>query len=217
MTDFAERRRVMVDTQVRPQDVTKFPIIDAMLNVPREHFVPDSRREAAYVGQHTELDGNRVVLEPRTFSKMLDALEFNGDELVLDVGAGLGYSSAVIARMTQAVVALEENEDWARELPEILSASGTDNVIVQAGPLREGAAEHGPFDAIIVEGGVETLPDALVEQLKPGGKIACVFMEGAVGVVRTGLKLQGGMSWRFEFNADAPVLPGFEKKHDFSL
>ncbi|MCV6585221.1 MAG: protein-L-isoaspartate O-methyltransferase [Marinibacterium sp.] len=217
MPDFAERRRMMVDTQVRPQDVTKFPIIDAMLSVPREIFVPDAQREAAYAGQHVELGDGRVVLDARTLAKMLDALAFSGDELVLDVGAGLGYSSAVVARMAEAVVALEENESWAEDLPELLSDAGADNVIVQTGVLAEGAAEHGPFDVILVQGGVGDLPAALINQLKTGGRIACLFMEGALGVVRVGYKLKDGMSWRFEFNAEAPVLPGFEAKANFSL
>ena len=108
MTDFATRRRMMVDTQVRPSDVTKFPIIDAMLRIPREAFVPDSEREAAYAGRNVRLAENRVVLEPRTLAKMLDAVNIDNDDLVLDIGAGFGYSSAVIARIAEAVVAVEE-------------------------------------------------------------------------------------------------------------
>ena len=99
MTDFAARRRMMVDTQVRPSDVTKFPIISAMLAVPREDFVPAAKREAAYMSENIDLGEGRVVLEPRTFAKMLDALDITGKELVLDVGSALGYSSAVIAHM----------------------------------------------------------------------------------------------------------------------
>src|SRR6056297_1196720 len=103
MTDYAARRRMMVDTQVRPSDVTKFPIIDAMSTIPREIFVPDAAREAAYAGEHIVLEPGRVILDPWTLAKMLDSLELGGTELVLDIGAGLGYSSAVIARMAQAV------------------------------------------------------------------------------------------------------------------
>ena len=104
MTDFATRRRMMVDTQVRPSDVTKFPIIDAMLRIPREAFVPDAEKEAAYAGRNVRLAENRVVLEPRTLAKMLDAVNIDNDDLVLDIGAGFGYSSAVIARIAEAVV-----------------------------------------------------------------------------------------------------------------
>lgn len=215
MIDFAARRHMMVDTQVRPSDVTKFPIIDAMLSVPRELFVPDSLREAAYAGDNVDLGRGRVMLEPRTLAKMLDALAVEGDELVLDVGSGFGYSAAVVARMAQAVVAVEENEAMAEEAPALLSEVGADNVIVHQGPLAEGAAEHGAYDVILVQGGVGQLPDALVAQLKDGGRIACLFMEGALGSVRIGYKSGGAVSWRFAFNAGAPVLPGFERHTAF--
>ena len=217
MTDYATRRRMMVDTQVRPSDVTKFPIIDAMLNVPRETFVPDTMREAAYSDGNIDLGTGRVLLEPRTLAKMLDALNVNGGELVLDVGSGLGYSSAVVARMAQAVVALEDDEDTTNEAESLLMDAGADNVVVHTGPLADGAAEHGPYDVILIEGGVAELPDNLVNQLKDGGRIACLFMHGALGAVRIGYKSGGALSWRFEFNATAPVLPGFEKQATFAL
>ncbi|MFX0546484.1 protein-L-isoaspartate O-methyltransferase family protein [Roseovarius sp. S1116L3] len=217
MTDYATRRTMMVDTQVRPADVTKFPIIDAMLSVPREAFVPRAMREAAYVGENVDLGGGRVVLEPRTLAKMLDALDIRRDELVLDVGSALGYSSAVISRMAEAVVALEEEETLGGEAQAMLLEHGVDNVITHAAPLAGGAPEHGPYDVIIVEGAVEHLPEALTDQLKEGGRIACMFVEGALGAVRIGYKLNGTMNWRFAFNAGAPVLPGFERHAAFTL
>lgn len=217
MTDHAARRTTMVDTQIRPSDVTKFPIIDAMLTIRREEFVPDSLREAAYVGEDLLLAPGRVMLEPRTLAKMLDALDVQRNELVLDVGCGLGYSSAVIARLAEAVVAVESDTDMADEAQAILSREGADNVILHHGPLAAGAAQHGPYDAIIIQGAVAEVPGAILEQLKNGGRIACVFMEGALGVVRIGYKLDGGISWRYTFNASAPVLPGFEKQVAFSL
>ncbi|WP_299283408.1 protein-L-isoaspartate O-methyltransferase [uncultured Tateyamaria sp.] len=217
MTDFSARRTLMVDTQVRPSDVTKFPIIDAMLSVKREDFVPAALREAAYMGENLALGGGRVVLEPRTLAKMLDALDIGNDELVLDIGAAIGYSAAVIAHMAQAVVALEEDEDMAREATDALMSAGMDNVITHIGPLPAGAAEHGPYDVIVIEGGVSHVPAEIMDQLKDGGRMACVFMDGALGEVRIGYKLDGRMSWRRAFNAGAPVLAGFEKHDAFTL
>ncbi len=207
----------MVDTQVRPSDVTKFPIIDAMLTVPREEFVPTGQREAAYVGENIELGEGRVILDPRTLSKMLDAADIQPDELVLDIGCAYGYSSAVIARMAEAVIALESDADMAGEAQESLSNQNADNVIVQIGELSEGAAEHAPFDVIMVQGGVVDLPDGLLEQLKEGGRIAALFMEGALGEVRIGYKIDGQISWRRAFHAGAPILPGFEIQAAFAL
>lgn len=217
MTDFTARRTMMVDTQIRPSDVTKYPIIEAMLTVPREVYVRDGQVEAAYAGENLELEPGRVMLDPRTLAKMLEVLDIRDDELVLDVGCGLGYSSAVISHMAQAVVAVEEDEAMASEAQTTLMDGGVDNVAVHAGPLAAGAGEFGPFDVILLQGAVETLPVAIEDQLKEGGRIVCMFAEGALGSVRMGTKRRGHVSWRFEFNAGAPVLPGFEAEQTFAL
>jgi protein-L-isoaspartate(D-aspartate) O-methyltransferase len=217
MPDFAARRVTMVDTQIRPSDVTKYPVIAAMLDIPRERFVPKAMTEAAYAGQNIELAPGRVLLEARTFAKMLDALDVRQDELVLDIGCGLGYSSAVIARMAEAVVALEEDSTMAAEAEATLADLGVDTVAVITGPLADGSAKHGPFDAIIVQGGVETLPEAIISQLKDGGRIVAIFIESALGVVRVGTKSGQRIIWRDTFNAGAPVVPGFAHKAEFVL
>ena len=217
MSEFATRRVMMVDTQVRPSDVTKFPIIDAMLQVPRETYVPRDRREAAYVGENLDIGGGRVVLEPRTLAKLLDALDIQPTEMVLDLGCGLGYSSAVIARLADAVVALEEDAGLADEAQRLLSVEGVDNAAVVAGPLVQGAPKHAPYDVITVQGGVETVPEALLAQLKDGGRIGAVFMDGPLGTAKVGYKIDGAMSWRAVFNAAAPVLDGFRKARGFTL
>lgn len=217
MSEFAARRVMMVDTQVRPSDVTKFPIIDAMLSVPRETFVPDDKREAAYVGENLTLAPGRVVLEARTLAKLLDALDIQPGELVLDLGCGLGYSSAVIARLAETVVAVEEDETLAADAQRILSEEGVDNAVVVTGHLVGGAAKCAPYDVITVEGGVEIIPETLLSQLKEGGRIGAVFMDGAVGTAKVGYKTGGRMTWRPVFNAAAPVLPGFQATRGFTL
>lgn len=217
MSEFASRRTMMVDTQVRPSDVTKFPIIDAMLTVPREHFVPEGLREAAYVGENLDIGGGRVVLEARTLAKLLDALDIQPDELVLDLAAGLGYSAAVIARLAGTVVAVEQDESLATEAERLLSDAGFDNVIVLSQSLTAGAAKHAPYDVIVVEGGIEVLPETVAQSLREGGRIAAIFMEGAVGTAMLGTRRQGTINWRSIFNATAPVLDGFRAVTGFRL
>lgn len=217
MVDFATLRTTMVDTQVRPSDVTKYPVIEAMLEVPRELFVPPEFKALAYAGEDIPLADRRVVLEPRTIAKMLDTIDLRPSELVLDVGCGYGYSSALAARMAQAVVALEDDPERAREAQQLLAEIGADNVAVETGPLTEGAPRHGPYDAILIEGGIEELPAPIAEQLKEGGRIAAIFMEGALGTCRLGVKVAGHIDWRYAFNATAPVLPGFESAREFAL
>lgn len=217
MTDFQERRTMMVDTQVRTNDVTKYNVIAAMLEVPREQFVPDSRRDVAYIGENVELARGRVLLEPRTIAKMIDALDIQPAELVLNIGAGYGYSAAVLGRLAQAVVAVEEDPDMAAEATRRLAATGADNVAVVQGPLAAGHPAEAPYDAILIEGGIEEMPDALGAQLAEGGRIMALFHEGELGVVRIGTKLDGAITWRYAFNAGAPVLPGFARRAEFSL
>ncbi|OAN72332.1 protein-L-isoaspartate O-methyltransferase [Sulfitobacter sp. EhC04] len=217
MIDFATRRNMMVDTQVRPSDVTKFPIIEAMLTVPREDFVPSAQREAAYMGENLDLGQGRVLLEPRTLAKMLDALAITNGELVLDVGGAMGYSTAVIAHLAEAVVAVEEDEAMAHEAQEALMEAGADNAVVHVGPLVEGAQQHGPYDVIILQGGIQQLPDPLVDQLKEDGRVAALFMTGELGEVRIGRKRGSDISWRMAFNAAAPVLPGFGREVAFEF
>jgi len=217
MPDFAARRVMMVDNQIRPSDVTKYPVIAAMLAVPREDHVPAAQREAAYMGENLSLGGGRVLLEPRTFAKMLDALDIQRDELVLDLAAGTGYGAAVLAQMAEAVVALESDGDLAALAQKALSANGVTTVAVVEGALAAGARNHAPYDVILIEGGVEELPVDIIAQLAIDGRIACLFMEGRLGTVRIGTRSGDGIVWRDAFNATAPVLPGFERRKEFAL
>lgn len=217
MTDHEAARIAMVDCQVRPADVTLYPVIAAMLAVPRERFVPAALREVAHAGTHLPLGPGRVLLDPRTFAKMLDALQPRPDMLVLDVAPGLGYSSAVLARMVAAVIALEEDPALAAQAAQILAETGADTVIVEQGPHAAGAPAHGPFDAILVNGAVETFPEALAAQLKPGGRAVAIFAEGALGKCRLGIRTAAGLTWRNVFDAAAPVLSGFERQRAFAL
>jgi len=217
MTDYAAARTMMVDSQVRPSDVTRYPIIEAMLAVPREEFVPAALKPVAYAGAHVPLGGSRVVLDARIFGKMLDALEVGPSDLVLDIGCGLGYSSAVISRLAEAVIAVEEIPELAAEASETLAAQGADNAVVTEGKLVDGDPAHGPYDVIILEGGVEQVPDTLLGQLKDGGRIAAIQMEDAAGRARVGVKSGDRVAWRFIFDATAPVLEGFEATPGFNF
>jgi protein-L-isoaspartate(D-aspartate) O-methyltransferase len=215
MSDFTALRTMMVDTQIRPSDVTKYPIIEAMLAIPREEFVPDALRGAAYAGAPVDLGNGRAMLEPRTLAKALDALDILKDEAVLDLGCGLGYSAAVMARFADFVVALEEDEALAGEAEKRLAEAGVDNVAVITGALTAGDARHGPYDVILIEGTVDDVPGRITDQLKDGGRIAAIFAEGDMGAVRIGYRIGNRIDWRLAFNAAAPMLPGFQKEAGF--
>jgi len=207
----------MVDTQVRPSDVTKFPVIDAMLSVPREDYVPDDKRDTAYIDDNVDLGGGRVMLEPRTMGKMLDTLDIQPNEVVMDLGCGLGYSTALLARLAEFVVAVEEDEDRVAEAQANLSSHDVDNAAVVQGSLTAGAPKQGPYDVIVLQGAAEHVPEPLIDQLKDGGRMAVLFSDGALGTMRIGYKLDGAITWRMAFNAGAPVVPGFERHQAFTL
>lgn len=217
MPDFSELRTAMVDCQVRPSDVTKFPIIDAMLSVPREEYVPSSLRDIAYTGGDLDLGQGRVVLDPRVFAKMLESLAVGPRDLVLEIGAGLGYGTAVLAHMAEAVIAVESDEVMAKDAENNLADQSVDNAYVVNAPLHEAAQKHGPYDAILVNGGVQNVPDAILDQLKDGGRIAAIFMSGPQGHFRIGVKSAGKTTWRTVFDATCPVLDGFDLKPVFAL
>lgn len=207
----------MVDTQVRPSDVTKFPIIEAMLHVPREQYLPTGLREVAYIGENIDLGGGRVALEPRTLAKMLDGLDIQPTDVVLDLGCGLGYSAAVLARLAGTVVGVESDPAHAAQAQRSLSDHDVRNASIITGPLSAGAPKSGPYDVIILQGAVVQVPKEILAQLKDGGRIGAIFAEGALGVVRIGHKSGQNVDWRFAFNAGAPVLPGFEAATGFVL
>lgn len=221
MTDFITLRTAMVDCQIRPSDVTKFPIIDAMLKVRREVYTPARLREVAYAGDHIDLGEGRILLDPRVFAKMLDALDICPDELVLDLGCGLGYSTAVIARLAEAVIAVEADESMAREAETNLAVEQVDNAVVVTAALTDGSAKHGTYDVITINGGVKTVPETVLAQLKEGGRIGAIFVDNVNvqggGQCRVGIKTTRGVAWHTAFDATAPLVPGFEDKTEFAL
>lgn len=216
MVDFSQARVTMVDTQVRPSDVTRLPVIDAMLTVPRDAFVPAPLAPMAYAGQNLPLGEDRVLLDPRTLAKMVDAIAPGPGDLILDLACGTGYSTAILAAMAQAVVGIEADAARAAEAQAILAGLGVDNAAVIVAPLAEGAPAQGPYDALLVSGGaIEDLPATITGQLREGARLAALFMDGNLGVVRTGLIHKGRVTWRDAFNASAPLLTEFTRPRGF--
>jgi protein-L-isoaspartate(D-aspartate) O-methyltransferase len=217
MTDFAAARQAMVDCQVRPSDVTRYAIIEAMLWAPREQFVPKARREVAYAGAEVELAPGRSLLEPRTFAKMLETAAIGPRDLVLDLAPGTGYSTAVIARMAEAVVAVEPDPALAGTAQSMLSRLEVDNAVVSQGDPAAGDPAHGPYDVIFINGCVEQLPEALGAQLKDGGRLVALFREGGIGQCHVFTRANSSLSRRYVFDADAPLLAQFAKQSEFAF
>lgn len=215
MPDYERQRLNMVEAQVRANDVADPRISAAMREVPRESFVPASKRGIAYADAAIEIVPGRYLLDPRAFSKLLQLTDLGPDDVVLDVACGTGYSTAVIARLVRNVFGLEQDADLVRVACEAVPATGAKNAIVVQGALVDGFAAKAPYDVIFVNGAVENIPDALLNQLADGGRLVAIVCNGTVSRGMLYSREHGRVSHRAAFDASAPLLAGFRKTVGF--
>lgn len=214
--DFAERRVKMVDGQIRTTDVTSAPLLEALLSLPREAFVPESQRDLAYIDEDIRIaDGPRYLMEPSPLARLLQLADAGAGDHALVIGCGTGYSAAVLSRLVKSVVALESDPELAGRAGATLGELGCGNVTVVQGALREGYAAKAPYDVIFIDGSVEDLPASLADQLGEGGRLVAVEGRGNAGVARLYLKTDGVVTGRRAFNAAIKPLPGFERVEAF--
>jgi protein-L-isoaspartate(D-aspartate) O-methyltransferase len=215
--NFEDLRIKMVDNQLRTTDVTDKRLLQAFLDVPREKFVPESRMPLAYIDDDVLVAEGRYLMEPSPFAKLVQSANVQPEDAVLDVGCATGYSSAVLSRIARSVVAVESNADLAAQARSNLSSLGYDNVRVVDGPLPSGCAAEGPYDVVIIEGGVDHVPASLFQQLKNGGRLVVVEGVGNSGKSMIYVKNEGIVSGRRAFNSAVKTLPGFEKLAEFEF
>lgn len=217
MADFSGLRTKMVDGQVRTTDVTSLPLLDALLSVPREEFVPAAKKSLAYIDEDLEIAPGRYLMEPSPFARIVQLAEIQPGDFVLDIGAGTGYSSAVLSKIAGSVVALEQEPALAEKAQSVLSALGYDTVAVVEGRLTAGYPAQAPYDVIVIEGAVEQIPQVLFDQLKDGGRLVAVEGFGNSGVVHIYVKHGSSVSARRAFNAAVKALPGFNNAPVFEF
>ncbi len=217
MIDFVAARRNMVDGQVRTADVTDLRILSAMLEIPRENFVPPGAAGLAYLDLDLAVGGagSRRLLKPMVLAKLIHAADIASSDRVLDVGCGTGYAAAVLAHFASQVVALDQDAGLVQAARSALA--GQPNVTVVNGPLTGGWPQGAPYDVILLEGATEIAPQAFLSQLKDGGRLVCILGGGpsakAMLYGRSGEELGG----RPIFDANATVLPGFAKVPAFAF
>ena len=215
MIDFAAARRMMVDGQVRTSDVNDLRIIAAMLELPRERFVPEANADLAYLDLDVAVGSGRRLLKPMVLAKMVQAAAVKADDRVLDVGCATGYSSALLARLAYSVFALEEDAALARKAEENLKAIGASNATVVTGPLTQGWQADARYDVIFVNGATEVVPHALCRQLADGGRLVAVVGRAPMGRATLYRAVGGDVSGWPIFDAAAPLLPGFAAAQAF--
>ena len=218
MTDHAAARRNMVSGQIRTNRVTDERLIEAMEEIPRERFVPHAKRGVAYVDEDVEIASGRYLMEPMVLARMVQEATIAADDMVLDVGCGTGYATAVMSRLAGTVIALDVDASLAAEAESTLSGVGADNAIVVTGPLAEGYARQAPYDVILLGGAIDHLPQALADQLAEGGRIVGVLREaGGVGQATLWARHRGALSSRSLFEASLPPLPGIARPVQFEF
>ena len=221
MTSFATARRKMVDGQVRPSDVTDLRIIDAMIDVPREVFVPAAQQGMAYLDIDIEVSAGsgakRYLIKPAVLAKMIQAAAIGPADRVLVVGCATGYSAAIAAKLAAGVVATESDATLAATAQAALKGLGIANVRVVTAPAAAGESSGAPYDVIILDGATQIVPDVLYQQLAAGGRLVGVFAAVQPPRAEIVTRSPGDFGNRALFDAYAPVLPGMERPAAFTF
>mgnify|MGYP000858042022 CR=1 FL=1 len=218
MSDTAAARFHMVEGQIRPNKVTDEHLVQALLDMPRELFVPKSARGIAYVDQTLPVGQGRFLLEPMLFGRLLQEAVIEPTDVVLDVGCATGYSTAILSRLAATVVGIESDSDLVQQATQALAAVGADNALAVEADLPAGYPAQGPYDVIVLNGAVAEVPEALLSQLAPGGRLIGVVLGArGLGEVRLYQRFGDTVSSRALFESQPPVLPGFEPKPVFQF
>jgi protein-L-isoaspartate(D-aspartate) O-methyltransferase len=215
MIDFSKARRMMVDGQIRPNGVTDRDLLGALLDVPRECFVPAELASVAYLDRDIAIDPKRALLKPMVLARMIQAAEVRANDAVLDVAGGTGYASAILARLAGAVVALEDESERTRRCGDILAQMAVANVTAVCGPLDAGWPARAPYDVILVNGACETEPRGLLGQLKEGGRLIGILGSGPDAKAMIFRSDRGEIGSRALIDAAAPALTAFARPAAF--
>ena len=207
---FASARRAMVDSQLRPFHVVDERIIAAMLEIPREAFVPAGRKAVAYMDEDIAVAPGRWLMEPLAMARLIQAADVQPTDVVLEIGTGTGYGAAILSRLASTVVALDADADMVQAATANLATVGAHNAAVFAGPHAAGLPAQAPFNVIVVTGLVAQVPDALPQQLVDGGVLLAVLDRGGVGEAVLYRRVGDLIDARPLFNAQPRVLPGFD-------
>jgi protein-L-isoaspartate(D-aspartate) O-methyltransferase len=214
--DYTAARLNMVESQVRPNRVTDTRIVMAMLDLPRENFVPKPLRGVAYVDEDVHIGDGRYLMEPMVLARLVQAADITLKDVVLEIGTGTGYGAAVLSRLASTVVALESDAVLAGRAARTLADLGADNVAIVEGELNQGYPRQAPYNVIVMGGGVEHIPAAITDQLAEGGRlVAVVVPPGQAGRAVLATRIAGTVSTRAIFDASSPILPGFTAEPGF--
>lgn len=213
--DFSAARKNMVDCQIRTNKVVDEAVLSALEEVPRERFVPDHLQTLAYIDEDLGIAPDRYLMEPAVLARLLQEAGVTPSDVVLDIGSGSGYATALLSRMAATVFAQESDPALSAQAAGLFTELALDNVVPVDGPLAEGCPDHAPFNVILIEGAVESIPDAITDQLAEGGRLATIVQDGRIGRATLVTRRGGHISRRTMFDASVPALPDFRMPAGF--
>lgn len=213
--DFNAARKNMVDCQIRTNKVVDETVLLAMEEVPRERFVPDHLQSLAYIDEDLGIAPDRYLMEPLVLARLLQEVGVAPSDVVLVIGSGAGYAAALLARMAATVFAKESDPDLSARAAGLFAELALDNVVPIDGPLLEGCPDCAPFNVILIEGAVDSIPDVITDQLADGGRLVTVIRDGRVGRATVLTRRAGHISRRTAFDASVPGLRDFQAPAGF--
>ncbi len=215
MDTYKKARDSMILSQLQTNEVTNTSLLEAMKNIPREIFVPENLADIAYIDSNIEIQPSRYMLSPMVLAKMIQEINSTSKDLILDVGCLTGYSTAILAKVSSTVVGLDPSHFFVEKANKILSDLQIDNAAVLFGNPLEGCPSQGPYNKILINGSIDSVPLNLIDQLVDGGKLICIENKGSVGKVVCFSKQGQSFGKRSLFDAFVPLLPGVKEKTEF--
>ncbi|MBN8606592.1 MAG: protein-L-isoaspartate O-methyltransferase [Caulobacterales bacterium] len=215
--DFARARDIMVESQVRPADVTDPRLAAAMRHLPRERFTPAQKRQMAYADMEVEVAPGRTLMRPRDLAKLLQALAPQAGDRALEIAGATGYGAAVLATLCKDVVAHDPDPDLSFTARAALESCGLTNAKTVTTPALEGWRDEAPYNVILLNGSTEIVPDAWLAQLAPGGRLGVIVRQGPAGSARIYTRADSAVAYRTVFDAAPPIAPGLVKPATFAL
>jgi protein-L-isoaspartate(D-aspartate) O-methyltransferase len=215
--DFARARDFMVESQVRPSDVTDTRIVQAMRTLPRERFVPAAKRTIAYGDLEVEVADGRTLMRPRDLAKLIMNLAPQSGERALEIAGATGYGAAVLAACCHEVITLDPNPDLSFAAQAALESAGITNAKTVSTAAVDGWKDEAPYDVILLNGSAEIVPEAWLQQLAPGGRLGVIVRDGAAGSARIYTRADNASAYRTAFDAAPPVAPGLAKPPAFAF
>ncbi len=218
--DHTTARRHMVDSQILPNRVTDSRIIDIMSALPRENFVPELRKGVAYVDDALEIGNGRYLMEPIATARLLQEASPQENDVALIIGCSSGYTAACLSNIVSTVVVIENDNDMVSDASKSLAELEIDNVAIMNGDLSEGYPAQAPYDIIVFDGAVPSVPDSIKSQLAEGGRLIAIVGGGSEGQMGNAVlitRFHNSFSERNIFELGTPMLPGFGQHTDFAF